>query len=292
VAQLGHLTHDDVDQAAALSRGVGWNQTPDDWARLLTLAPDGVFGAFEAGRLVATSSVVAYGGALAWIGMMIVNAAYRGRGLGKQLLDAALASPTVPPGATIGLDATDMGAPLYRTRAFVDVDPIDRWGGVLRAPPAPGGTVPAGTAPARTAARAVGPAEVAWLAAWDAERAGTDRSALVAHLLRSPDAFAVLAQRGDRVVGYAAVRPGRTHHHLGPVVADDDDAFDALLAAVAHELTGEPVFADAVRGDATDAAFARAGLRVERRLTRMTLTHPRRVLSGAPIWATAGLEWG
>ena len=43
MAQLGHLTHRDVDQAAALSRGVGWFQTPDDWARLLTLAPDGVF---------------------------------------------------------------------------------------------------------------------------------------------------------------------------------------------------------------------------------------------------------
>jgi GNAT superfamily N-acetyltransferase len=282
VAQLRHLTHDDALQAAALSRGVGWNQTPDDWTRLLTLAPDGVFGAFEAGRLVASSSVAAYGGALAWIGMMIVDAGHRGRGLGKRLLDAALASPTVPRGATIGLDATDMGAPLYRSRGFVDVDPIDRWGGVLRAPRAAPGVE----------AVAVADADVAPLAAWDAVRTGTDRSALVAHLLRSPGAFAVLARRGDRVVGYAAVRPGRTHHHLGPVVADDDIAFDALLAAVAHELTGEPVFADAVRGDATDAAFARAGLRVERRLTRMTLTHPRRVLSGAPIWATAGLEWG
>ncbi len=302
MAKLGHLTRDDVDQAAALSRSVGWNQTPDDWARLLTLAPDGVFGAFEAGRLVASSSVVAYGGALAWIGMMIVDAAYRGRGLGKRLLDAALASPTVPPGATIGLDATDMGAPLYRTRAFVDVDPIDRWGGVLRAPTAPGrtaaagttaaGTTPAGTAPAGTAARAVKPAEVGSLAAWDAVRSGTDRSALVTHLLRNPEAHAHVATRGGGVVGYAIVRPGRTHHHLGPVVADDAVAFDALLAASADRLAGAAVFADVVRGDATDAALARAGLRIERRLVRMTRAPARRVLSGAPIWATAGLEWG
>jgi len=287
VAQLGQLTHGDVDQAAALSRGVGWNQTPDDWQRLLTLAPDGVFGAFEAGRLVATSSVVAYGGALAWIGMMIVDAAYRGRGLGKRLLDAALASPTVPPGATIGLDATDMGAPLYRGRGFVDVDPIDRWGGVLRAPPARGGTAAAGTA-----ARAVEPAEVGSLAAWDAVRTGTDRSALVAHLLRNAEARAHVVTRGGDVVGYAVVRPGRTHRHLGPVVADDAVAFDALLAALAERLAGAAVFADVVRGDFTDAAFARAGLRVERRLVRMTRVTARRVLSGAPIWATAGLEWG
>jgi hypothetical protein len=31
---------------------------------------------------------------------------------------------------------------------------------------------------------------------------------------------------------------------------------------------------------------------VERRLNRMTRHGPRRVLSGAPVWATAGLEWG
>jgi hypothetical protein len=43
VAQLRHLTHGDALQAAALSRDVGWNQTAADWARLLTLAPDGVF---------------------------------------------------------------------------------------------------------------------------------------------------------------------------------------------------------------------------------------------------------
>jgi len=292
VARLGHLTHADVDQAAALSRSVGWNQTPDDWARLLTLAPDGVFGAFETGRLVASSSVVAYGGALAWIGMMIVDAAYRGRGLGKQLLDAALASPTVPPGATIGLDATDMGAPLYRARGFVDVDPIDRWGGVLRPPPARGGTAAAVPEAASATARAVDPAEVASLATWDAVRTGTDRSALIAHLLRNPEARAHVVTSGGGVVGYAVVRPGRTHHHLGPVVADDDAAFDVLLAAVAERLAGAVVFADVVRGDFTDAAFARAGLRVERRLVRMTRVPARRVLSGAPIWATAGLEWG
>ena len=292
MARLGHLTHADVDQAAALSRSVGWNQTPDDWARLLTLAPDGVFGAFETGRLVASSSVVAYGGALAWIGMMLVDPEHRRRGLGRRLLDAALASPTVPPGATIGLDATDMGAPLYRARGFVDVDPIDRWGGVLRAPPVPGGTTTAGTAPAGTAARAVEPAEVASLATWDAARSGTDRSALVAHLLRNPEARAYVATRGGGVAGYAVVRPGRTHHHLGPVVADDADAFDALLTALADRLAGAAVFTDVVRGDATHAAFTRVGLRVERRLVRMTRAPARRVLSGAPIWATAGLEWG
>lgn len=287
MAQLRRLNHDDLEQAVALSRGVGWNQTPADWARLLTLAPDGVFGALEADRLVATSSVVAYGDALAWIGMMIVDAEHRGRGLGKRLLDAALASPTIAPGAIVGLDATDMGAPLYRTRGFVDVAPIDRWGGALRA----------ADAPEDTQVRTVEATDVAALAAWDVENTGVERSALVTDLLNTASAEGWLATRDRRIVGYAVVRPGRSHRHLGPLLAEDDDAVDALVAAAAERRARAPVFADVVRSPAREAVFARAGLRVERRLSRMTLTRRartrhQRVLSDAPIWATAGLEWG
>jgi GNAT superfamily N-acetyltransferase len=282
VAQLGRLTRDDIEQAAALSRGIGWNQTTEDWARMLALAPDGVYGAFDGGRLVATSSVVAYGDVLAWIGMMIVDPAHRGRGLGRRVLDAALSSSSVPSGAVVGLDATTMGEPLYRAGGFVAVEPIDRWAGTLLAPPAPGGTE----------LRPVVADDVEAIAAWDAQRTGTARSALIAHLLRTPSAHAFLATRDGHVIGYAVVRPGRTHHHLGPLLAEDEAAFAALTAAAADRLAGEPVFADVVRSAATDAAFARAGLRVERQLTRMTRPRPRRVLGGPPIWATAGFEWG
>jgi hypothetical protein len=164
----------------------------------------------------------------------------------------------------------------------VDVEPIDRWGGVLGA----------ATAPEGAEVRAAEAADLVRLAAWDAARTGIDRRALVADLLRAslPDAW--LASRDGELVGYAALRPGRTHHHLGPLLAEDEAAFAALAAAAARRSAGAPVFADVVRSPATGAAFARTGLRVERRLSRMTRHGPRRVLSGAPVWATAGLEWG
>lgn len=282
MAQLGRLTRDDVEQAAALSRGAGWNQTREDWARLVDLAPDGVFGAFDEGRLVATSSVVVYGEALAWIGMMLVDVAHRGRGLGKALLDAALAAPSVRPCAVVALDATDMGRPLYETRGFVAVEPIDRWGGTLQ---------PTATRPG-TEVRTIEVADAASVATWDAGRTGVARGGLVTHLLASPGVHGWWARRGRAWVGYAVVRPGRTHHHLGPLVADDADAFEALVGAVARGLAGAPVFVDVPRGGATDTAFADAGLRVERRLTRMTRARPTRVLSGPPVWAAAALEWG
>jgi GNAT superfamily N-acetyltransferase len=282
VAQVRPLSHDDIAQAWTLSTAVGWNQTPVDWARLLELAPDGLFGGFADGRLVATSSVVTYGDALAWIGMMVVDAEHRGQGLGRRLLDAALDSPSVAPGAVVGLDATDMGERLYRARGFVAVDPIDRWTGVLRPSVGHRGV-------------AVHPADAddaPTLAAWDATQTSTDRSGLLTHLLLASGVHTWIATRRSDVLGYAVVRPGRTRCHLGPLVAVNEVARAALLAEVADHVAGAEVFADVVRSNVTDEAFAGAGLRVARRLMRMTRGRRHRVLCGGPIWVTAGFEWG
>src|SRR5690606_2327888 len=56
----------------------------------------------------------------------------RGQGLGGQLVDAALASWTPPAGAAVGLDATSLGAPLYRGKGVGTVAHIDRLVGALR----------------------------------------------------------------------------------------------------------------------------------------------------------------
>jgi GNAT superfamily N-acetyltransferase len=282
VAQVRPLAPDEIAQAWSLSNAVGWNQTPGDWARLLALAPRGLYGGFADGRLVATSSIVTYGDALAWVGMMVVDAEHRGKGLGRRLLDAALHSPTVAPGAVVGLDATDMGVPLYRARDFVAVDPIDRWCGVLRP------TVGTPSADVRPAEASDAPT----LAAWDATHSGTDRADLLTHLLLAPGALAWIATHRSDVAGYAVVRPGRTRPHLGPLVAVSDAARAALLAAAADRLSGAEVFADVVRSRVTDEVFAAAGLRVARRLVRMTRGRPQRVLCGGPVSVTAGFEWG
>jgi len=91
-----------------------WNQTARDWKRLLTLSPDGCFGAFCGGQLIGTVTVMAYGQNLAWIGMMIVAQEYRGRGIGKRLMLAALDYCESKHIETIKLDATPAGRPRYQ----------------------------------------------------------------------------------------------------------------------------------------------------------------------------------
>lgn len=229
-----------------LSTAAGWNQTAADWRRL-----DRVFVKRIDGRIVATSSVVTAGG-VSWIGMMLVESRLRGRGLGGAMLRRALAACR----GAVGLDATDLGRPLYLKAGFRDVAPIVRWGGVLRAR----GRLPR--------------ARLAEVLALDP----LDRGALLSRLWSESIGWVVPGR------GYALLRPGRLAAQLGPVVAFDEAALEALLGAAG----GRRVIVDAF-GDAR--ALRRAGLVPQRRLMRMSLGGDR-LLMGRGVRAAAGLELG
>ena len=45
------LGESDIPAAMQLKEAAGWNQTEEDWRRLLMLEPDGCFGAIKDGQL-------------------------------------------------------------------------------------------------------------------------------------------------------------------------------------------------------------------------------------------------
>src|SRR4051794_3904286 len=89
---IGRLTAEDLDEGLRLSTVAGWNQRLEDWRMLLQLARAGAFAArFEAcdPSLVGTAIGIDYGG-FAWIAMMLVDPSFRGRGVARRLLEAAI----------------------------------------------------------------------------------------------------------------------------------------------------------------------------------------------------------
>ena len=114
---LRPLRPEDLDSAFLLSSTAGWNQRLADWRTLMALAPGGCFAAVGEDRVVGTAIGIDYGG-FGWIAMMLVDPAYRGRGLGRRLLEAAMGA--VPADRPIRLDATPMGRPLYQASGFED----------------------------------------------------------------------------------------------------------------------------------------------------------------------------
>jgi GNAT superfamily N-acetyltransferase len=284
--QIDRLTHRDLPDALRLSTEAGWNQTGADWKRLLDLSPGACFGGRLAGRLVATATLASYGGDLAskysWIGMVIVERACRRRGFGTALLRQALEHGLARGDSVVGLDATDLGRPVYLQHGFVDVAPIERWLGRL-APesPPPGIEVEtlAGTVPDE-------------VLAFDRSAVGLDRGHLLRHLAADPDVLLLVARDRTRVQGVAFLRSGREHRHLGPVVAEPGAGLDGLLVAAAARLAGGSVLVDALRNDLTAGRLAASGLIVQRRLQRMTYGRPQGILIGARVVAATAFEWG
>ena len=261
------LTPSDLDAALRLSTQVGWNQVAADWERALDLIPDGCLAGRIEGRLVATSTLAAYGTTAAWVGMVIVDPDYRGRGLGTAMLKKALDLAGDRGIDSIGLDATDLGRPVYLKLGFVDVAPIDRWSGVPK-----DASFPVRAEPTHT------------VEDLGIDTCGMSRRELLGHLLGEPGVKAWKVPGA----GFAVLRPGRAHSHLGPVIARDPSTLRSLLAAAA----GQSLLIDAFRTPENEAVLSDAGLAVQRRLMRMT--HPRAepLLTGPGVVAATSFEWG
>ena len=93
----------------------------------MDLAPTNCFAIEADGRLVSTTTLLCYSQRLAWIGMVLTRANYRGRGFARRLLATALDRADSLGIETVKLDATDEGKPIYEKFGFKAEQPVERW---------------------------------------------------------------------------------------------------------------------------------------------------------------------
>src|SRR5215831_21224799 len=127
VTEVRLLSAADIPAGMRLKAAAGWNQTEADWQRVLMLEPDGCFAIECDGHVRATATAVCFGEELAWVGMVLTDGQYRGRGFARQLMEHTLAYLRGRRVAWIKLDATDMGRPLYERLGFREEGGIERW---------------------------------------------------------------------------------------------------------------------------------------------------------------------
>ncbi len=192
------LTPRDLPRLVELSTEVGWNQTPNDWRRFLALVPDGCFCLESDGQIAATATAIRYGQQLGWLGMVITGGAWRGRGFARRLVTRTLDYFDQHRVATVKLDASDLGRPVYAKMGFVDEYPVERW---LRDTTRPGSPHPASSEWSLSRVHAI-----------DREAFGADRGRLLEQLA----GFGHASVSGD---GYSMDRPGRVYRHFGPCVS-------------------------------------------------------------------------
>ncbi|TXL79489.1 GNAT family N-acetyltransferase [Vineibacter terrae] len=214
------LRPQDAEAAWTLSIEAGWNQNVADWRFMLTHGKAlGVVD--DTGTWVASALALPLGARLSWLSMVLVTQAQRRRGLGTALLKRCLAHVEAR-GAAAGLDATELGRPVYLPLGFRDLYRIPRWH-IDRA----GDPVPP---PADVLLRPMLEADLVRVSTFDVARSAMERGYILAHLrTRRPD-LAWIAERDGRVAGYAVGREGRAATSIGPIVADEEGIGLALAS--------------------------------------------------------------
>ncbi|MCW5744671.1 MAG: hypothetical protein KIT36_00540 [Alphaproteobacteria bacterium] len=224
----------DAEAVWPLSIEAGWNQTVADWRFMLESGH--AIGVVEpGGRWVASALALPLGRRLFWLSMVLVTAARRRQGLGTGLLKHCLAY-VESAGAAAGLDATELGRPVYLPLGFRDLYRISRWH-IER----PGPVV---APPDGIELRPMTAADDDRVAAFDTTRSALARGYILAHLRQRRPDLAWVAQRDGDVVGFVVGRDGRSATSLGPVVADNE-AVALALASRAMSVASGPFLMDA-----------------------------------------------
>ncbi len=270
--------------AMALSRAANWNQNEADWRMMLSLGKG--FGLSAAdGSLVASIVVLPYGDKFAWMSMVLVSPQHRRLGYASRMLRRALAY-LHSRGLAAVLDATPAGHEVYVQEGLHDTWTFQRYS-LGEARPASGRQDMSGLK-----LRRLVDADWPQILALDLPAFGASREPLLRALAaRLPEA-ALVAERGKQIYGYLLGRDGREARQLGPLVAADLPATQALLSR-ALERVAAPLYIDIVDRHTSLRSWAlMQGFSVQRPFTRMVHGAERAPGSNECVMLVAGPELG
>jgi len=134
---LDRLLADDVVDFLELAQAEGWLCGRWEFDFLLRSFPHGCLTYMEDGYTLGYITSIAYRNS-GWIGNLLVRPEARKRGIGRRLMEGAIAALNDSGVETIWLTASAQGAGLYRQLGFKEIDRINRWiGAGAAAEPAP-----------------------------------------------------------------------------------------------------------------------------------------------------------
>ena len=181
---LDTLTAADTHACWQLSQVLRWPHREADWQQFITWAnAHGAALAVRAdGRLIGCGLAWQWGQEQGSIGMVIVDAAWQRRGIGKRLFKSLLQALE---GRDVMLQATAQGRPLYESLGFSAIGHARQFHGHWQPPTE---AVPTVSLAADERTRLLQPQDVPALLAYDQRERGLVRPALLQALLAQMDA--------------------------------------------------------------------------------------------------------
>lgn len=276
--QIRNLRPEEISIAIDWAAAEGWNPGLRDAACFAIPDPQGFFVGEIDGERVAAVSCVNYDDRFAFLGFYIVRASFRGRGHGLRIWNAAIAHAG---SRVIGLDGVVAQQDNYRKSGFQLAYANIRYGGSIAAPPKP---------PADVVALDTIP--FADIEADDVTVFPAPRAAFLRAWINTPGHVGRALLRDGKLAAWGVIRPCRTGHKIGPLVADDRMAAEAILQALLANVGGGEIFLDVPAVNREAIALAEAlGLKPVFETARM-YTRPIATLRLDRVFGVTSFELG
>ncbi len=268
----------DIDAGLRLTRAAGWNQLRRDWEMFLLRSPGECFVAEKTGKVIGTSATIRYQERFSWIGMVLVDPAERGRGIGKHLFRRAVEA--LARDSCIRLDATPAGEPLYRKFDFRKECGIRRM------------EAEASSSDRSSRARPIVEDDLPAISRLDFETFGADRSFLLRWLWEGAPEYARAVEGRTGIEAYLFGRHGFGFEHLGPIVAPSVELAQSLVLSCLQPVSGRRVIIDARDEPEWLNSLSVLGFREQRPFIRMCRGQEARPLRPELQWSVTGPEFG
>jgi len=223
------MRHGDFEFAARLSNMENWDNSSDDFRRILRVQPAGSFVATEKKRRVGIVTTISYG-RLGWIGNVVVSKRYRKLGIGSWLVKHAILYLRKKGARTIGLFSYKGNLPFYQRLGF------KRDASYLR-------FVGKGRTLASEGPRNIDRKDFERILAFDRKYFRHCRDRLLRELLKRFRDSSFVTVRNGEVLGYIVGKNYDTTCEIGPWLCSwkDISIGAGLLRAVLSTSIGKPV---------------------------------------------------
>ncbi|PLC48023.1 GNAT family N-acetyltransferase [Pollutimonas subterranea] len=226
----------ELDLLLDWAAGEGWNPGLRDADAFFAADPEGFLIALRGDTPVAAISVVRYDDNYSFLGFYIVPPAYRGRGYGYQIWQAAMAAMGQ---RTIGLDGVPEQQENYRRSGFQFAHRNIRYEGQWHpaqwqnSVPGWADIVPLSAVP------------FAMIASYDRAFFPTSRDVFLRYWIKQPGTVALGLAANDGLSGCGIIRACRHGWKIGPLFADTAEGAQALFRALAATVTDSaPIYLD------------------------------------------------
>jgi GNAT superfamily N-acetyltransferase len=221
---------DEISIAVDWAAAEGWNPGLADAACFATVDAGGFLIGELDGAPAATVSCVNYGASFAFLGFYIVREDLRGRGYGLRIWNAAIAHAGA---RVIGLDGVVAQQQNYKKSGFELAYANVRYGGAVAAPDTQ-----------RPGVIALTEVPLAAVEASDITVFPAPRTAFLRAWIGSPGHVGRALVRDGRLTAWGVIRPCRKGRKIGPMVAADRAAAEAVLSALLASAGGAEIFLD------------------------------------------------